>query len=221
MSIIVKQPEKKKRELVPASTYPAYLYRIIDLGTQTRTFDGKAVSQPKIWLDFELPTQVVEYEDTETKEKKSFVQSLGGEYTMSFSEKGKLLPLIQSWLGRSLKGEELKSFDLSSLLGKPAFVSVSHNTAKNGNEYANISSVSPVMEGFPMPAAVHPVIEISQEKWGGKDFEELPDFLKEKIHESTEYRLQLTLDGKTEEKIPVIEPKKAAVVGDDGEEVPF
>ena len=186
MSITATQPEKQERELIKAGTHPAYLYRIIYLGTQKKTFEGKEVQQQKIWIDFELPKEVVEYEDKENKEKKTFVRTIGAEYTLSLSEKGKLLPLIQGWLGRSLTAEELQGFDVCTLLGNPAFVTIAHVTAKNGNEYANIASIAPVMEGFSMPASVNKPIEIGKDQWEGKEFDELPEFLRKKIEESNE-----------------------------------
>lgn len=209
MSIIATQPEQKERELVPAGTHPAYLYRVIYLGTHKKTFEGKETQSQKIWIDFELPKQVVEYEDKETKEKKSFVRTIGAEYTLSLSEKGKLLPLIQGWLGRSLTLEEVQGFDVCSLLGKPAFLTVSHNTAKSGKEYANIASVAPVMDGFQMPVPVNKTVEIGKAEWDGEEYKKLPDFLKEKINESNEKTVANTLGGKVvDDEIPVIDTDK-------------
>lgn len=189
MSIIATQPEKQERELIKAGTHAAYLYRVIYLGTQKKTFEGKEVQQQKIWLDFELPKEVVEYEDKETKEKKTFVRTIGAEYTLSLSEKGKLLPLIQGWLGRSLDAQELESFDVCTLLGNPAFLTVAHTTAKNGNVYANIASIAPVMDGYVMPKSVNQAVEIGKDKWDSKEFDELPDFIKKKIEESNEMQM--------------------------------
>lgn len=189
MSINASQPEKQEREIIKAGTHIAYLYRVIYLGTQKTTFEGKEKQQQKIWVDFELPKEVVEYEDKETKEKKSFVRTVGEEYTLSLSEKGKLLPFIQGWLGRSLTADELQSFDVCSLLGRPAFLSIVHNAAKNGNVYANIGSVSPVMEGIELPKMVHDVVEIGKEQWKGELFNSLPEFLKKKIQESNEFNI--------------------------------
>lgn len=189
MSITATQPEKQERELLKAGTHAAYLYRVIYLGTQKKTFEGKEVQQQKIWIDFELPKEVVEYEDKETKEKKTFVRSVGAEYTLSLSEKGKLLPLIQGWLGRSLTAEELQGFDICTLLGKPAFVTVAHQTSKSGATFANIASVAPVMDGYTMPAPVNTPTEIGKEQWHGDLFASLPEFLRKKIEESNEWQM--------------------------------
>lgn len=188
MSIIATQPEKQERELVTAGTYPAYLYRIIYLGTQKKVFEGKETQQQKVWVDFELPTEVVEYEDKETKEKKSFVRTIGKEFTLSLSEKGNLLPFIQGWIGRSLTQEELQSYDICSLLGKEAFLTVSHSTAKSGAQYANIASVAPVMKGYPMPKNVNSLVEVGKNEWETSLFTELPEFIQNKIKESNEWQ---------------------------------
>lgn len=190
MSITATQPEKQERELIKAGLHTAYLYRVIYLGTQKKTFEGKEVQQQKIWIDFELPKEVVEYEDKETKEKKSFVRTIGGEYTLSLSEKGKLLPLIQGWLGRSLTAEELQGFDICTLLGKPAFLNVAHQTSKGGTTFANIASIAPVMDGFVMPTPVNKIVEIGKEQWESEEFNALPEFIRKKIEESNEWQLK-------------------------------
>lgn len=202
MSIIAKQPEKKEREIIPAGNHPAYLYRVIYLGTQAKEFDGKVIQNQKIWIDFELPKQIHDYEDKETGEKKQYVSTIGAEYTLSLSEKGKLLPLIQGWLGRNLSRDELQSFDICSLLGKGAFLSVVHTTAKTGKVYANIGSIAPVMEGYSMPDRVNPTIEIGKSDWGTESFNELPKFLQDKIRESNEWKLSSPT---ADDEIPIID----------------
>lgn len=223
MSIIATQPEKQERELLKAGTHPAYLYRVIYLGTQRKTYDGKESQSQKVWVDFELPKEVVEYEDKETKEKKTFIRSAGAEFTLSLSEKGKLLPIIQGWLGRSLTSDELKSFDISSFLGKPAFITITHQTGKNGKTYANITAVAPVMDGYTMPSPVNTPVEIGKEQWHGKLFASLPEFLRKKIEESNEWRMiefaeKAIASSGTSSYIPVVEVR---VKGEDGEEIPF
>lgn len=209
MSIFATQPEQKEREIVKAGTHPAYLYRIVYLGTQSRVFEGKEIQSQKVWLDFELPKEVVEYEDEKTKEKKSFVRSLGAEYTLSLHEKGKLLPMIQGWLGRSLTNDEMQSFDVCTLLGRPAFVTVKHEEGKGGKMYANLAGVAPVMEGYTMPKMVNKIIEIGKDQWGSDDFNALPEFLRKKVEESNEWKLMnKAVRELTDDDIPVIEPEK-------------
>lgn len=213
MSITATQPEKQERELVRAGTHAAYLYRVVYLGTQKRTFEGKEMQSQKIWIDFELPKEIVEYEDKETKEKKSFVRTIGAEYTLSLSEKGKLLPMLQGWLGRSLTQEELQGFDICSLLGKPAFLTIAHQVAKNGSTYANIASVAPVMEGYQMPAAVNKIVEIGKEQWDSQDFRELPEFIRNKVEESNEWKMVGTAKTMlSDPTIPVIDPVQDATM---------
>lgn len=218
MPITATQPEKQERELVRSGTHAAYLYRVIYLGTQKRVFEGKEIQSQKVWIDFELPKEVVEYEDKDTKEKKSFVRTVGAEYTLSLSEKGKLLPMLQGWLGRSLTSDELQGFDVCTLLGKPAFVTIAHQVAKNGATYANIASVAPVMEGYQMPAQVNKNIEIGKEQWGDADFHSLPEFIRKKIEESNEYQLMV---GKAKEildsDIPTIDVEEKEMTENQGD----
>ena len=207
MSIYATQPAKQERELIKAGTHAAYLYRVIYLGTHKRVFDGKESQAQKIWIDFELPKEVVEYEDEKTKEKKTFVRSIGQEFTLSLHEKGKLLPMIQGWLGRTLTVEEVQSFDICTLLGKPTFLTIVHAAAKNGNTYANIASVAPIMEGYNMPRPFNKPTEIGKAEWDGEAYKALPEFLRKKIEESNEKNIEAYAQAvlRPNDDIPVIQ----------------
>lgn len=215
MSIIATQPEKQERELIKAGLHTAYLYRVIYLGTQRSNFEGKESQKQKIRVEFELPKEVVEYEDKETKEKKTFVRTIWTKFTLSLSEKGNLLPFIERWLSRQLSKDELQSFDICTLLGKPAFLTVVHETNKAGSSYAKIASVSPVMEGYAMPEPFHTPVEIGKEDWDTAAFNELPEFIRKEIQESNEWQLKdkdmtmnqgdnMSQTPNVEEEIPVI-----------------
>ena len=58
----------------------------------------------------------------------------------NLSSKGNLRPLVASWRGRDFTPEELKSFDLSVLVGKPVKLLIQHSTSAEGKTYANIQA---------------------------------------------------------------------------------
>ena len=66
-------------------------------------------------------------------------------YTLSLASMGNLKPFLESWLGRDLEGHELNGFDLSSMVGKPCQILVSHREYQ-GKTYANVKSIVPASE---------------------------------------------------------------------------
>lgn len=204
MSIFASKPEQKERELIPAGMHQAYLYRIIYLGTIKREYEGVERQAQKIWIDFEFPKFMVEFEDKDTKEKKSFAKTIGQEMTLSLHEKGKLLPMIEGWLGRKLTSDELISFDVCSLLGKPALVNVTHSAPNaKGKVYENISSINPIVDGMPLEPRFNDIVEIGKGDWDNA-IGSLPEFLQDKIKSSNEWMMREGNQGEGYDDIPVV-----------------
>lgn len=61
-------------------------------------------------------------------------------YTASLSPKANLYKALKSWRGADFTKEELKSFEMDSLIGAPCRVNVEHNE-NDGNVYANVSVI--------------------------------------------------------------------------------
>jgi hypothetical protein len=102
-------------------------------------------------------------------------------------------------LGRKLTGPETVSFDLDTLFEKPCLVNVTHETSKNGVEYAKIIGFSPVPKGMAVPAPVLPTLRYSIEDGTAGVFDQLPEWIREKILASKE------LNGKHATKAEIAE----------------
>lgn len=63
---------------------------------------------------------------------------------ISGHEKSALVKFITTWLGEKPSA----GFDTAELYGKGAQLTVTHDQAMNGKTYANISAISPIMEGL-------------------------------------------------------------------------
>jgi len=71
-------------------------------------------------------------------------------YTLSMHEKSGLRRMLEEWRGKKYTKAEVKQgVDLAMLIGKQCCINVVHNTASNGNTYANVGSVSGPMDGMP------------------------------------------------------------------------
>lgn len=70
-------------------------------------------------------------------------------FTESLGERAALRKFLKDWFGRDLNAEELAGFETENLIGKPAFLIISHTT--EGNEaYANIHAITPDKSGNPL-----------------------------------------------------------------------
>jgi len=167
----------------------ARCYRIVDVGTQTSTYDGKTRHLQKVMLQFE-----VHGEDDSGKPlvtAKGEPMSISKNFTLSLAEKATMRKDLQAWRGRDFTPEELRGFELKNVLGAWAMITASKALGGNGKEYTNIVSINPVPvsikkaglpEGFnklAMFVISNPDMEL---------FETFGNSLKEKITSSPEWR---------------------------------
>ena len=178
MSIIAPKPIAKVQ--VEAGTYIARCYSMIHIGTLGYEWQGEKVLTNKISITFELPTEMREFGDK--KEMKPIV--LSQEYGLSLGKKSKLRPLLESWRGKVFTDEELENFDVSKLVGVPAFISVIHNE----KGYAEIASISKLPKGTECPPQINKSQVLEYDNWNQELFDKLPEFIKKKITSTPEYR---------------------------------
>lgn len=187
MSIYAKAPEQKERVIVPAGNYIARCFSMVYLGTFRKEYQGKETLAQKVQIAWELPTQMIEFE--KDGEKKSAPLSVGREFTLSMSEKGNLRPILETWRGRTFTEEEAKSFDITKVIGVPCMLNIIHKNSKaTGKPYPFVASVAPMPQGIICPNAINPPFELAPEDWDGPKMEQVPNFLKEKIAESEEWK---------------------------------
>lgn len=174
-------------EPVAAGTYPARCYSMIHIGTIEENILGQTKKLEKIRITWELPTELKVFKEDDGKKP----YSISKEFTLSMNEKATLRKFLESWRGKSFTKEEIP-FDVTKLIGKPCLLSIIHKTAKNGNTYAEISSVSTLPKGMTCPAQINPSFEFTYNPFSLEKFDSLPDFLKDKIKQSDEYKFAIT-----------------------------
>jgi hypothetical protein len=144
------------RVLAPEGVHRAACIGLYDLGTQS---GGQYGPKPKILIQWELIDEPMD-------DGRPFVVSQ--RYTLSLSEKSLLRPMLESWRGRAFTVEELKAFDLFTVLGKPCQVQVIHETSKTtGKTYDNVVAVMPLGKGTQpiKPSDIHnPIVRFAFEE---------------------------------------------------------
>lgn len=173
------------RELVPAGTHIARCCSMIHIGTNIQSYMGEDKQVNSVRITFELPGEMRTFE--EGGEEKPMV--ISKEYTLSMYEKANLRKDLESWRGVAFTEEEAANFDITKLLGVPCQISIIHAQTKKGNDFAKISNISGLMKGVECPAQINPIFEFNYEdKFSDEVVESFPDFIKEKIKSSDEYK---------------------------------
>jgi hypothetical protein len=213
MALTISESQKMERKLPEAGATVGVLYSLVDLGHQKTNWDNQEKWTPKVRLTFELPDQTDEFEVEEngkrTTIQKPMVVSI--EQTRSLGEKASLRKLLEQWRGQTFTSKELQAFSLKNLLGKPAMLTLIHKTSQQGRQYCAIAGASKLPKGMKAPATTtndQLYYEIEQGEAG--QFNDMPDWLQEKIRASKEFA---TAAGKsTATKVEV---------DADGNQVPF
>lgn len=167
-------PERKPIE---AGAYAAVCDMLVDLGVQPSP-GGQFAPKRTLLLRFQIPSERVEItKDGETKSLPAVISRTVG---LSLNEKATLRQLLQSWRGRAFTPEELKKFDLVNVLGKSAFVNITH-AVKGEKTYANLTSIMPLPKGMPAPTLEGESLWYSVESPDAAVFDKLPAWVQDKI----------------------------------------
>lgn len=167
-------------ENAPTGPHVARLISIIDLGTQTSTYEGKENVRRQNYLTWELPNEL--REDGKTFTVSKF-------YTASLGEKSNLYKDLTSWLGKP----PTVPFDPKSLLGKGCQVVVVGN---EDNGKVKVSAVVGLPKGTALPKeAPYPELFFSLDDFDEDAFSKVPAGIQKMIEKSPEY--EAIINGET------------------------
>jgi len=82
-------------------------------------------------------------------------------FGLTKGQKGKLLPFLVGWRGKSFTPDELTRLDLKVLLGRCCQIQVVHDYSKGENTYANIAQAIPLPKGTVVPQPENPLVWFS------------------------------------------------------------
>jgi len=188
MALIAKESSGNSFTPIPSGVHLACCYRIVDLGTQKTSFQGKDNFLHKILIQFEIHGDDDSGMPLMTAQGEPM--SISKRYTLSLGEKASLRKDLQSWRGKQFTAEELRGFELQNLLGAWCMLNVTEDSGSDGKSYTNISAITPV------PAAMRKTLpDMQNESWifslddfNQKLFDQLSPKLKETIQASPEYQ---------------------------------
>ena len=198
---------KSSFKIAPAGSHLACLYLIVDLGTHTEEWDGKKSDKRKVRLNFELHGDDTVLDDGSP-------MSVGMTYTASLSEKAKFREHIEGWRGAKYTNEELIKFDAHKLLGRFCMLNIIHETSpRNKKTYAKIASISGVPKALLAlnPEPLNDLVYFNLENFDHKVFASLPDWMKDMIEQTKEYRRATSVE----------QPKASGGMEEFKDDIPF
>lgn len=186
MAIIAKNNGGTQRELIPAGNYIARCYQQIHIGTVDETIMGETKHLNKIRIGWELPSELRVFKE----EKGEQPVVISKEFTLSMNEKASLRIALKSWRGKDFTDEEAAAFDTTKLLGVPCMLNIIHKPSKKdaSKVYEEIAGITPIPKGMTCPPQVNPTVELNYDNFDEELFNSLPDFIKDKMKSSDEYK---------------------------------
>lgn len=181
-AILALKSKGPKYDPIPAGMHQAYVVGVIDCGTHPDEYQGKKRDRQMLRLIFELPALI--NEDGEPR-------MTGSYYTNSNSEKSTLIKLVNAWRGSAMTAAQLAEFCPSSLISRPCVVTISH-TESDGKTYDNVVAIAKPMQGMTFPPMKSKPVVFDIDEFDQAKFDALPDFLKDKIVASYEYKARGT-----------------------------
>ena len=207
-----------EREICPSGNHLARCYRIVDLGTQKKEFKGTIKFLHEITLYWEIHGTDDDGKPIKMNDGRPY--GIFKNYTLSWASLANLRIDLQAWRGKPFTEEELRRFDLKTILNAWCMLNVIQNKSANGNVYANIKGITPVpamLRKAGMPTAVNAEEIFQLDTPNMEMFEKFHSKLKEKIMQSPEWQ---RLQGKTKTVDDIAKAPAKSFDEDDGD-IPF
>ena len=170
-------PVSNALELAPAGASTARWTKLIDLGTQTSTFNGKPTTARKHMFSWELLG-----EQRKSNGSPFIVSKI---YTSSMHERSAQRKDLEAWRGEPF-GKSAPDFDVQSVLGQYCRVWVQHAMGTNGMR-ANVANVLPLPNDYARPEPVNEVVTFSLQDPDFEVFLSLSQGVRNTIENSPEW----------------------------------
>ena len=111
-------------------------------------------------------------------------KQLSKEINVAFSSTSNLNKILSAWNSRTYTSAECRDANLEEQIGKACILTV--EATESG--FSNVKAVSAIPDGMTAPTTNTPPIIFSVFEWNDDVFKTLPDWLQNKIKQSTQYQ---------------------------------
>jgi hypothetical protein len=165
----------------PDGVHIARCYRLIDLGTQPKSFQGQSKGEArKIMATWEL------LGEDRMEDGKPF--TISKSWFLSMHEKASLRKDLESWRGKPFTADEENSFDVSRLLGAYCLINVIREPGADGTPYTKIGAITPLIKGMAKPDPVNQDFIFDADEPDMEAYGKFSDKMKELIGNCREWR---------------------------------
>lgn len=194
---IIAQNKEGNFEIVPAGNHLARCFSMVEIGTNIDPFYQKPRTTVRVTWELPLEKKVFKPENGEQP------FNISKEYTLSMNEKANLRRDLESWRGKGFTDKEAEAFDISKLLTVPCMLNVIHKKNDKGKEYAFVAGITPVPKGMTCPAQINETFVLSYSEWDDSKFKALPEWLRERMEQTKEFKaiLEGSLPGVEDEPV--------------------
>jgi hypothetical protein len=142
--------------------------------------------QDKVRISFELPTETAVFNE----EKGPQPRVVSAQYTLSFNEKASLRKVSNACELETKKDPETgwDYIDVEDLAGKPCLVTVGVKE-REGRKFNYVENIAKLVKGMEVAPQINPTMIFDVGKFDKKVFDTLPEFIQNKVKESTEYKM--------------------------------
>ncbi len=182
-------------------------YRIVDLGTQEKTYKGDVSYVRQILITHELPQHMKEFEG------ETLPMSISKKYRLSFNKKAALRLDMEAWYGKTFNDKDIENsggFDPTKILGRPGLMTIKYS---EDGQYANIASMMNVPEGTTVPDQINPSFIFDLDEFDREKWDLLSQKMQSWIAKSPEAKEVLGTDSKPEQQ--------QAPIDDGFDDIPF
>jgi hypothetical protein len=191
-------------------SHVARCFQLIDLGTQTHSWQGETWQARDVRITFELPFELMTGKYNANHKGKPFASSLT--MKQSLHSAAKLRSFLESWRGRKFTKEELTAYDPRKIVGAACRL-----TLIADGDRVFIDSIAPLGKGEVCPSPVNPPLffSLDPEEFDQQTFAKLSEKTQEKIKVTPEFARAVNPQ-------PDPEPTEYTPQADNGDsEVPF
>lgn len=168
-------------EQAPVGAHLARCIGLIDIGTHHGEYEGVANVRRQVIIRWELCDELMT-----TGEFAGKPFTVSEFYTLSLGEKANLRKTLTSWRGKEFTDDELRGFDLKTVLGAPCMLQV----GRNKKDKAKVQAVMSKPKSATVPAQVNPSVYFSFDEFDRDVFDSLSDGIKGLVQKSDEWAMR-------------------------------
>jgi hypothetical protein len=165
----------------PQGVHRAVCYRLIDLGTQQREYQGQTSHARQVMVSWELADEFMEDGQPFTVSKF---------YTWSMNEKANLRKDLEAWRGKPFDATDLGpdgKFKPTNLIGAPCQLNIVHKPKDGGGTSVKIAGIMPMAKGQEKPTPHNATLFFSLDDYKPAQMEQLSEKIRAMITVSPEY----------------------------------